>query len=93
MMQLGYRPQLRMPQSSSMSQQHQQPLHHHHHQQQMHQIPLNQQQQQMMMPPPVTMMGGGNEIGFDGKMLRKSMARKTVDYNPSATLYLEVIFH
>ena len=30
------------------------------------------------------------EIGFDGKMLRKAMARKTVDYNPSIIRYLEV---
>lgn len=30
------------------------------------------------------------EIGFDGKMLRKAMARKTVDYNPSVIRYLEV---
>ncbi|CAF1231236.1 unnamed protein product [Adineta steineri] len=29
------------------------------------------------------------EIGFDGKMLRKAMARKTVDYNPSIIRYLE----
>jgi len=31
------------------------------------------------------------EVGFDGKMLRKAMARKTIDYNPSAVRYLEVI--
>jgi valyl-tRNA synthetase len=31
-------------------------------------------------------------IGFDGKMLRKAMARKTVDYNPSVIRYLEVKF-
>ena len=30
------------------------------------------------------------EIGFDGKMLRKAMARKTVDHNPSIIRYLEV---
>ncbi|CAF2505828.1 unnamed protein product [Rotaria sp. Silwood2] len=29
------------------------------------------------------------EIGFDGKMLRKAMARKTVDYNPSIIRYLQ----
>ncbi|CAF3342169.1 unnamed protein product [Rotaria sp. Silwood1] len=29
------------------------------------------------------------EIGFDGKMLRKAMARKTVDYNSSIIRYLE----
>ncbi|CAF1061326.1 unnamed protein product, partial [Didymodactylos carnosus] len=29
------------------------------------------------------------EVGFDGKMLRKAMARKTVDYNPSVIRYLE----
>ena len=39
-------------------------------------------QQQMMM-----MQG---DAGFDGKMLRKAMARKTVDYNTSAVRYLEV---
>ena len=31
------------------------------------------------------------DVGFDGKMLRKAMARKTIDYNPSAVRYLEVI--
>lgn len=30
------------------------------------------------------------DVGFDGKMLRKAMARKTIDYNPSAVRYLEV---
>jgi hypothetical protein len=30
------------------------------------------------------------EVGFDGKMLRKAMARKTIDYNPSAVRYIEV---
>ncbi|CAF4096121.1 unnamed protein product [Rotaria magnacalcarata] len=29
------------------------------------------------------------EIGFDGKMLRTAMARKTVDYNPSIIRHLE----
>lgn len=44
---------------------------------------------QMMnsMGLPMQMMG---EVGFDGKMLRKAMARKTVDYNPSVVNYLEV---
>lgn len=36
--------------------------------------------------PPGMMMG---DIGFDGKMLRKSMARKTVDYHPSVVNYFE----
>lgn len=39
------------------------------------------------MPPNI---GGTGEIGFDGKMLRKSVARKTVDHNPSVVKYLEV---
>ena len=29
------------------------------------------------------------DLGFDGKMLRKSMARRTVDYHPSVVNYLE----
>lgn len=29
------------------------------------------------------------EMGFDGKMLRKTVARKTVDHNPSVVKYLE----
>lgn len=40
---------------------------------------LTVQQQQMMM----------GEVGFDGKMLRKTVARKTVDHNPSVVKYLE----
>lgn len=43
----------------------------------------------MQMQMPMQMMG---EVGFDGKMLRKAMARKTVDYNPSVVNYLEVSF-
>ena len=34
-------------------------------------------------------MGMMGELGFDGKMLRKSMARRTVDYHPSVVNYLE----
>lgn len=49
---------------------------------------------QLRMPQPMLgqqqMMQG--DVGFDGKMLRKAMARKTVDYNTSAVKYLEVIF-
>jgi hypothetical protein len=48
---------------------------------------------QLRMPQPALgqqMMQG--DAGFDGKMLRKAMARKTVDYNTSAVKYLEVIF-
>ena len=43
--------------------------------------PMIGQQQMMMMQ---------GDAGFDGKMLRKAMARKTVDYNTSAVRYLEV---
>ena len=35
-------------------------------------------------------MSGMGEVGFDGKMLRKTIPRKTVDFNPSAVKYLEV---
>lgn len=46
---------------------------------------------QLRMPQPALgqqqMMQG--DAGFDGKMLRKAMARKTVDYNTSAVKYLE----
>lgn len=42
---------------------------------------LTPQQQQMML--------GIGEMGFDGKMLRKTVARKTVDHNPSVVKYLE----
>ena len=35
------------------------------------------------------MMLNPTEIGFDGKMLRKTVARKTVDHNPSVVKYLE----
>ena len=49
---------------------------------------------QLRMPQPALgqqqMMQG--DAGFDGKMLRKAMARKTVDYNTSAVKYLEVTF-
>jgi hypothetical protein len=47
-------------------------------------------QLRMPPPPPGQMMMPGPEVGFDGKMLRKTMARKTVDYNPSVVKYLEV---
>ena len=39
------------------------------------------------------MSGGMGEVGFDGKMLRKTIPRKTVDFNPSAVKYLEVSDH
>lgn len=38
-------------------------------------------------------MSGMGEVGFDGKMLRKTIPRKTVDFNPSAVKYLEVSDH
>jgi hypothetical protein len=114
MMQIGYRPQLRMPNQAQV--QHQ--MHHH----QAHQMQMMHQQQQaaaqmnhaaagaaaavscqmpgqpppnmpmnMAMPPPnLNNMMNPGEMGFDGKMLRKSVARKTVDYNPSIVKYLEV---
>ena len=52
--------------------------------------PSQLQPGQMLMPPgqmPPMMMGV--DMGFDGKMLRKSMARKTVDYHPSVVNYFE----
>ena len=36
---------------------------------------------------------GGIQDDFDGKRLRKSVMRKTVDYNSSIVKALEVIFH
>lgn len=45
---------------------------------------------QLRMPPPPPQVGPG-EVGFDGKMLRKATARKTVDYNSSVIRYLEVM--
>jgi hypothetical protein len=48
---------------------------------------------QPRMPLPAPVLGQPaipGDVGFDGKMLRKAMARKTVDYNPSAVKYLEV---
>jgi polyadenylation factor subunit 2 len=45
------------------------------------QQPQQMQQQQQM--------GAVGEVGFDGKMLRKAMARKTVDFNASFTRHLE----
>ena len=52
-------------------------------------------QLRMPIPPPALPVLGQppplpGDAGFDGKMLRKAMARKTVDYNPSALKYLEV---
>ena len=48
---------------------------------------------QLRMPvqAPVTTTPG--EVGFDGKMLRKAMARKTVDYYSSTIRCLEVNIH
>lgn len=84
MMQFGYRPQLRMPPPyGSQGFQH-------------------GAQGGMNQPPPAfgqpsnqppgfgqpQMLPG--DVGFDGKMLRKAMARKTIDYNTSAVRYLEV---
>ncbi len=45
----------------------------------------------MRMPAQNTMMiQPGMDVGFDGKMLRKAMARKTVDHHSSVVKYLEV---
>ncbi len=68
--------------------------------QQMHQQGQNQQSQQQMMQQQQQMqhhqyqqqqqqMMSGMDVGFDGKMLRKTVARKTVDYNSSVMKYLE----
>ncbi|KAL7676512.1 hypothetical protein ACOME3_002765 [Neoechinorhynchus agilis] len=43
---------------------------------------------QLRMPQPATAPAPG-QVGFDGRMLRKAMARKTVDYNSSVVNYLE----
>ncbi|KAI0978422.1 hypothetical protein GJ496_001571 [Pomphorhynchus laevis] len=43
---------------------------------------------QLRMPQPALTPSPG-EVGFDVKMLRKAMARKTVDYNSSVLKYLE----
>jgi len=43
--------------------------------------------------PPIynaTKFSGGVEVDFDGKRIRKTMVRKTVDYNTSVIKYLEV---
>jgi len=98
---MGFRPQLRMPPPSMTQQsvpmnfqspQQQQP-------QQIHQQGQNQQSQQQMMQQQSQMqhhqyqqqqqMMSGMDAGFDGKMLRKTVARKTVDYNSSVMKYLE----
>ncbi|CAF1401173.1 unnamed protein product [Rotaria sordida] len=59
--------------------------HHHHHNQQ--QTSSSGQTSATLNSSIVPVQPG--EIGFDGKMLRKAMARKTVDYNPSIIRYLE----
>jgi polyadenylation factor subunit 2 len=101
MLQMGFRPQLRMPPPSmtqqsvpmsfQSSQQHQQQQ-----SQQMQQSGQIQQSQQQMMQQPQhhqyqqqQQMMSGMDVGFDGKMLRKTVARKTVDYNSSVMKYLE----
>ena len=45
---------------------------------------------QLRMPQPTPITPTPGEVGFDGKMLRKAMARKTVDYYSSTIRYLEV---
>jgi hypothetical protein len=45
---------------------------------------------QLRMPQPTPISATPGEVGFDGKMLRKAMARKTVDYNASTIRSLEV---
>ena len=84
MLQFSYRPQLRMPPPGfppvygGLQMPPTPPQH-----------MLHQQQQQMQQSGGGGMMQPG-DVGFDGKMLRKAMARKTVDFNPSAARYLEV---
>ncbi len=83
MMQFGYRPQLRMPPPYGS--------------QGFQQGGMNQPPASFGQSP---QMGGvqgfgqsqmqPGDVGFDGKMLRKAMARKTIDYNTSAVRYLEV---
>ena len=97
MMQLGYRPQLRMPMQMPVPPPGIPPL-------SMPPPPIglpppgiiiNQQPPNInpaggpVLPPPQMMMLP-TEVGFDGKMLRKTITRKTVDYNPSCVKYLEV---
>ncbi|CAF3964872.1 unnamed protein product, partial [Rotaria magnacalcarata] len=60
---------------------------HHHHNQQQQQSSSTGQTSATLNSSIVPVQPG--EIGFDGKMLRKAMARKTVDYNPSIIRYLE----
>lgn len=40
-------------------------------------------------PPGMIVPSAMMEMGFDGKMLRKTIARKTVDFNSSCARYLE----
>ena len=40
-------------------------------------------------PPGMIVPSAMMEMGFDGKMLRKTIARKTVDYNSSCARYIE----
>ena len=51
---------------------------------------MNLRMPQMNQESQIMMMQGNMDVGFDGKMLRKAMARKTVDYHPSVVKYLEV---
>ena len=46
---------------------------------------------QLRMPVQAPAITTPGEVGFDGKMLRKAMARKTVDYYSSTIRYLEVL--
>ena len=80
MLQMGYRPQMRMPQPLSQS-------------------PsagggMGSGGMSSGMGGMIHGGGGGQpnlgDVGFDGKMLRKAMARKTVDYHSSVVKYLEV---
>jgi hypothetical protein len=91
-------------QQQQQQQQQQQPSQHQHHQypqqqtqHQHHQYPQQQTQHPYQNMPQIPgqqpgmmmMMPGQMDSGFDGKMLRKTIARKTVDYNPSCVRYLE----
>lgn len=40
--------------------------------------------------PNATQFSGATDVMFDGKRIRKTMIRKTVDYNTSVIKYLEV---
>lgn len=84
MMQVGYRPpMMRMPMQAAQAQMMMQAGVH-------PQMPPNMPVNMAMPPMGMPNMINTAEMGFDGKMLRKSVARKTVDYNPSVVKYLEV---